>query len=119
TGNDLTRRFPSIARALPRALRTSDCVVDGEVVAFDEEGRPSFGAMQRGEGALALYLFDVLEVEGEPLVDLPWEERRRRLEALLDPATGVVRLSEAFRDGPALLEAARAQRLEGVVAKRV
>ncbi len=118
SGNDLTGRFPELARALPRALRSPDCVVDGEVVALDEEGRPSFGAMQRGAGALRYEVFDLLELDGTSVVDLPWSERRERLVALLDPASPGVRLSEAFDDGEALLAAAQEQGLEGIVAKR-
>jgi bifunctional non-homologous end joining protein LigD len=118
-GNDLTARFKSVADALPRAVRTPSCVLDGEVCALDEEGRPSFSAMQQGTGPIVLYVFDVLEVEGEPLVDLPLEERRTRLEELLDGRSRAVRLSEAFEDGDALFNAAREQGLEGVVAKRV
>src|SRR5206468_2366847 len=64
-------------------------------------------------------VFDPLEVEGEPLVDLPLIERRRRLEQLIDRRNKTVRLSEAFDDGQALLEAAEQQKLEGIVAKRV
>jgi bifunctional non-homologous end joining protein LigD len=117
-GNDLTQRFATVARALPRALRTPDCVVDGEVCALDERGRPSFAEMQRGGARLSLFLFDLLELEGEPLVDLPLAERRRRLADLVDASSGVVRLSEAFEDGEALMAAASRQGLEGVVAKR-
>src|SRR4029453_11010222 len=62
---------------------------------------------------------DVLEEGGEPVVDLPLSERHSRLEALLDRRNTTARLSESFEDGEALLEAARAQRLEGVIAKRV
>jgi bifunctional non-homologous end joining protein LigD len=58
-------------------------------------------------------------VEGTPLLDLPLAERRQRLEALLDRRNRTVRLSDAFDDGEALLEAAREQRLEGIMAKRV
>jgi bifunctional non-homologous end joining protein LigD len=119
-GNDLTDRFSGIASAIPRALKTPDCVLDGEVCALDENGRPSFSAMQQAKPGtpIAYEVFDVLEVEGEPLVDLPLAERRRRLEQLLDRRNRTVRLSEAFEDGRALYEAARAQGLEGVVAKR-
>ncbi len=116
-GNDLTERFEPVARALPAALRTSDCVLDGEVCALDEQGRPSFSAMQQGSGALVYYLFDVLEIEGEPVVGLPLSERRARLDALLD-ANATIRLSAAFDDGAALLAAAKEQGLEGIVAKR-
>src|ERR671925_189607 len=118
---DYTQRFANVARALPKAIRTPDCVVDGEVCALDEDGRPSFSAMQQaGSGTpIVYYVFDLLEVDGEPVVDLPLTERRERLEQLLDRRNNDVRLSGAFDDGEALLAAARQQRLEGVMAKRV
>jgi bifunctional non-homologous end joining protein LigD len=94
-------------------------VLDGEVCALDEQGRASFSAMQQGSGRLVLYVFDVLELDGEPLVDLPLGERRERLAGLLDLRDGTVRVSETFDDGPALLDAAHAQELEGIVAKRL
>jgi bifunctional non-homologous end joining protein LigD len=117
-GNSLTARFDSVARAIVQAVKTPDCVLDGEVCALDEEGRASFSAMQQGSGPLVLYVFDVLEVEGEPLIDLPLTARRERLASLLDRRNRTVKLSEAFDDGEALLEAAREQGLEGVVSKR-
>lgn len=118
TGNDLTARFAPIARALPRAVKTPDCVLDGELCALDDAGKPSFGALQQGSGTLVLELFDLLELDGEPLVDLPLTERRALLERLVDGRAGAVRLSEAFPDGEALLAAAKAQGLEGILAKR-
>ncbi len=117
-GNDLTVRFPSVAKALAQAVRTPDCVLDGEVCALDEQGRSSFSVMQQGSGPLVFYTFDLLEVDGEPLLDLPLDERRERLEGLLDRRNETVRLSEAFEDGQALYEAAKEQGLEGVIAKR-
>ncbi|MGH3045916.1 MAG: DNA ligase D, partial [Gaiellaceae bacterium] len=117
-GNDLTVRFPSVAKALAQAVRTPDCVLDGEVCALDEQGRSSFSVMQQGSGPLVFYAFDLLEVDGEPLLDLPLDERRERLEGLLDRRNETVRLSEAFEDGQALYEAAKEQGLEGVIAKR-
>mgnify|MGYP000103045039 CR=1 FL=1 len=117
-GNSLTARFEPVARAVAQAVKTPDCVLDGEVCALDEQGRASFSAMQRGSGRLVLYVFDLLEVEGEPLLELPLTERRERLEALLDRRNATVRLSDAFDDGRALFDAAAAQGLEGVVSKR-
>jgi len=117
-GNDMTERFASVARALARAVRTPDCVVDGEVCALDDDGRSSFSVMQQGKGPLVYYAFDVLEVDGEPLVDLPLHERRARLAELLDLRDTTVRLSETFDDGRALYEAAGKQGLEGVIAKK-
>src|SRR5690348_14891445 len=116
--NELTERFSTVARALPRALRTPSCVLDGEVCALDDQGRSSFSLMQQGLGRLVYYVFDVLEIDGEPVIGLPLEERRERLEAVLDRRSQTVRVSEAFDDGEALLDAAEAQGLEGVMAKR-
>jgi bifunctional non-homologous end joining protein LigD len=119
-GNDLTERFRSVARALERSLKTPDCVLDGEVCALDEEGRATFSAMQQGKlGTTYIYVvFDVLEVEGQPLVDLPLVERHERLAKLVDRRNRTVQISEVFDDGPALYEAARQQRFEGIMAKR-
>jgi bifunctional non-homologous end joining protein LigD len=118
--NDLTPRFPTVRRALERAVRTPDCVLDGEICALDEEGRATFSAMQQGkpDTRYIYVVFDVLEVEGAPLVDLPLVERRERLEQLLDRRKADVQFSEAFEDGERLLEAAKAQRYEGIVAKK-
>jgi bifunctional non-homologous end joining protein LigD len=120
-GNDLTARFASVAKALEGAVRTPDCVLDGEVCALDERGRSSFSAMQQGkpDTPIVYYVFDVLEVDGEPLLDLPLEARRERLEALLDRRSKSVRLSETFENGQALYGAATKEGLEGIVAKRV
>jgi bifunctional non-homologous end joining protein LigD len=119
-GNDLTGRFPELAKALVKAARSPECVVDGEVCALDEQGRPSFSAMQQGKrGTPLVYeVFDVLEIDGAPVVDLPLLERRERLEALLDTRVKTVQVSGFFDDGEALLEAATQQGLEGVMAKR-
>jgi bifunctional non-homologous end joining protein LigD len=117
-GNDLTQRFASVAKELPKALRSPDAVVDGEVVALDSGGKSSFSAMQQGSAQLAYEVFDVLEVDGEPVVDLPLTERRARLEKLV-ARNPVVQISGSFEDGNALFEAAQEQGLEGVMAKRM
>jgi bifunctional non-homologous end joining protein LigD len=116
-GNDLTERFRNVARAAALAIRSSDAVLDGEICALDERGRSRFSLLQEGAGASVLVLFDLLELEGEPLLEEPLLERRRRLEELVSTDGGVL-VSPHFDDGPALLAAAREQELEGVVAKR-
>ena len=120
-GNDLTGRFEHVAKEIAKAVKTPDCVLDGEVCALDESGRSSFSAMQQGKAGtpLVFYVFDLLELEGEPLVDLPLVERRKRLEQLLDKRNRTLRLSEPFDDGVALLQAATKQHLEGIMAKRL
>ena len=78
----------------------------------------TFEALQSGSGPLVLMVFDLLELDGEAVHQRPLRERRELLEQVLDPQVRGVRLSPAFEDGEALLAAARAQGLEGVVAKR-
>ena len=117
-GNDLTERFASVGHAARRAIRSADTVLDGEICALDPQGRSRFGLLQEGTGTLVLVLFDVLEIDSEPVLALPLSERRRRLEAIVDCAIGGVAVSPQFEDGDALLAAAREQGLEGVVAKR-
>ena len=117
-GNDLTERFRPVARAVERALRTPSAVLDGEICALDEQGRPSFGSLQAGSGTLVYYAFDVLEADGDAFLELPLSERREKLGRLVEQSSAV-RISSVFEDGAALLDAVGAQGLEGVVAKRV
>jgi bifunctional non-homologous end joining protein LigD len=118
-GNDLTERFRELARAIPLAVRSADAVLDGEVCALDEGGLSRFSLLQEGSGKLVLVAFDVLEIDSESLLDEPLRERRERLARLVDVSRGVILVSPAFDDGDALLAAASAQGLEGVVAKRL
>jgi bifunctional non-homologous end joining protein LigD len=116
-GNDLTVRFRDVARAAANAITTPDAVLDGEICALDERGRSRFSLLQEGGGTPVLMLFDLLELDSEPLVEEPLQERRRRLEQVVGRSAGVL-VSPQFDDGRALLAAAREQELEGVVAKR-
>jgi bifunctional non-homologous end joining protein LigD len=118
-GNDLTGRFADVAKALVKAVRSPNAVVDGEVTRIDTTGRTSFSELQQGSGQLVYYAFDLLELDGKPLVDLPLHERKERLGRLIDLRTGSVAVSEGFDDGDALFEVAQAQHLEGIIAKRV
>src|SRR5205809_3586033 len=63
-GNDLTTRFPTVAKAIEKAVKSPHVVLDGEVCALDDQGRSSFSAMQQGKAGTALvyYAFDVLEI---------------------------------------------------------
>jgi bifunctional non-homologous end joining protein LigD len=92
-------------------------VLDGEVCALDEEGRPRFSLLQHGGGALAMYAFDLLMLDGRDVTGLTLAERKELLaETLIAGET--IRLSVAFDDGPALFEQAKSHGLEGVIAKR-
>src|SRR5262249_50066740 len=116
-GNDLTQSFASVARAVVKALKTPNAVIDGEVCALDEAGRPSFGLLQAGAERLVYYAFDELEADGESLVALPLVERQERLRELIDKRNATVKLSEAFDDGEALLGGGDQQHPEGGMAK--
>ncbi len=118
-GNDLTSRFSELAKAIAKAVKSPNAVVDGEVCRIDPSGRTSFSELQRGTGALVFYAFDLLELDGAPRVDLPLRERKEQLRGLLDARVEHVAYSESFDDGDALFEVARERGLEGVLAKRV
>jgi len=117
TERDVTDRYPELA-GVAQALGARDAILDGEIVVLDDHGRPSFEALQRHERPAAVLLFDVLALDGEPLVDLDQATRRDRLDALAlngsnwqTPATST--------DGPAAFDTATRLGLEGVVAKRL
>jgi bifunctional non-homologous end joining protein LigD len=109
-------RWSRLLARLPRGLHTSECVLDGVVCAFDEDGRPSRALLDGDTGSLVYVVFDLLELDAEPLVDEPWVDRRDRLAALLDDQAGELLLSRAYDDGRELRAAARARGL-GIVAK--
>ncbi len=131
-GNEITAGYPEL-RALNRALGSQRAILDGEIVAFDEGGRPSFQALQtrmhvRGDTAVrrlsesvpvTYLIFDLLWLNGHSLAPLPYSDRRELLAKLeLEGPHWLV--PESHRgDGAALLAATREQGLEGIVAKRL
>jgi bifunctional non-homologous end joining protein LigD len=130
--NEVTRQYPEAA-AIGSALGGRSAVLDGEVVAFDEHGRPSFERLQgrmhlTGEAAIGArtrstpvqyMVFDLLYLDGQSLMRLPYTERRARLEALGLDAPGWRTPGYHAGEGAALLAASAAQGLEGIVAKRL
>jgi bifunctional non-homologous end joining protein LigD len=132
-GLDITPRYPELAR-LNRALSHHRAVLDGEVVAFDAEGRPDFGRLQRrmhvgSESAqrrlsrelpVVYVIFDLLWLDGHPLLELGYAERRERLATLdLDGGERWRVPEHVVGHGASLLAATEQQGLEGVVAKRL
>ena len=118
-GKALEAKHRSVAEALPHALTHSECVLDGELCAFDDTGVPRFELFQRGEGSIAYVVFDLLELDGEPVIAEPWSRRRELLAELIVPGAPIVVLSQVYDDGEALLDAAGRRGLEGIMAKRV
>jgi bifunctional non-homologous end joining protein LigD len=116
--NDLTGRFPEVAKALVKAVKSPNAVVDGEITRIDPAGKTSFSELQQGEGPLVYYVFDLLELDGEPRIDEPLTERKQQLRKLLDGRVKTVAYSEDFDDGDALFAVAQQQSLEGIISKR-
>ena len=130
-GQDFTARYPEVVTAL-RALPLERFVLDGEVVALDEAGRPSFQRLQnrmhltnpadveraRSTVPVSAVFFDALALDGRDLRRRPLLERKAVL-ALTVPARGVIRYGDhVLERGEAFYEAAAEQRVEGILAKR-
>jgi ATP-dependent DNA ligase len=117
---NFTRRFPAVAKAL--AEIPSDTIIDGEIVALDENAKPSFDLLQgfgRGAASIVLYAFDLLMLRGKDVRVWPLEERREHLRQIVERLPDAIRCSETF-DVPLsdLMLAVREHQLEGIVAKR-
>lgn len=119
-GNDITRRFRALMDAL-RCFKVKDAVLDCELVALNDLGFPDSKALTvEGNNAnLCLWCFDLLEINGADLRDLPLTRRRARLRTLIKRCDhGRIRLSHTFEDPELLLEACEKLGVEGVVSKR-
>jgi bifunctional non-homologous end joining protein LigD len=119
--NLLNRRFPKIAEALKKL--EPGTVIDGEIVALDEAGRPSFNILQNHLSTaerIHFYAFDLLACRGKSLLKAPLERRRELLKTVLTPLLDTIRISEDF-EGPAKDIAAAGEDLglEGIVAKKI
>ncbi len=131
-GTDFTSRYPEV-RGIGAALGSRRAILDGEVVAFDSDGRPSFERLQARmhlasasavrrrmrDVPVAYLVFDLLWLEGHSTLELPYADRRRLLAALELDGPSWRTPSHREGDGAALLEASAAQGLEGIVAKRL
>jgi bifunctional non-homologous end joining protein LigD len=117
---DFSRRFSIVARAL-EALPV-ETVLDGEIVAVNSDGRPSFGSLQNfrhGAAAILFYAFDAPVVAGADLCSKPLATRREMLRNLIPSLPDTIRFSETFdASATELMAAVRFNGLEGVVAKR-
>ncbi|HEV7678220.1 MAG TPA: DNA ligase D [Candidatus Dormibacteraeota bacterium] len=131
SGRDETARYPEL-NALGRALLLRDALVDGEIVAFGEDGKPSFERLQsrinvskpadilraQQTAPVAFCAFDMLWAAGHDLRDLPLVQRKRALRAALRDVPGVLYVDHVERDGDAFFEAVKQQGLEGIVGKQ-
>jgi bifunctional non-homologous end joining protein LigD len=129
---DITAQYPELHR-LNRALSSHEAILDGEIVAFDEQGRPSFAALQRRmhvassaqvrrlakSTPVTYMIFDLLWLDGHSLMELPYLERRERLAALKLAGERWQTPEHIVGQGAAVLAASQRQQLEGIVAKRL
>ncbi len=129
---EITSHYPEL-RGLGAELGAREAVFDGEVVAFDDDGRPSFELLQSrmnlaSEAAVrrrmadcpvTYLIFDLLYLDGRSLVDLPYAERRKRLSQLELEGPSWQTPSHHRGEGKALLHLTRERGLEGLVAKRL
>src|SRR5262245_27775630 len=106
-GNDFTRRFPLIVETLAR-LRSRSCIIDGEAVAYDDNGVASFDLVRHhgANDSVFLYAFDLIELNGDDMRRDPLEVRKATLRGMLAKA-GLGLFAHACKMG-----------LEGIVSKR-
>jgi bifunctional non-homologous end joining protein LigD len=122
-GNKLDKRFPEIAEAMKK-LPVGECVIDGEVVALDKEGRSSFQLLQALEmegrkAPLRFYVFDLLQLNGRSLLELPVEQRKQVLASVCKNVADPIRYSgEITGDVKTLLAEVKRRGLEGLIGKQ-
>jgi bifunctional non-homologous end joining protein LigD len=119
----LDARFPEIVNAV-KNLPVRECVIDGEIVALDEKGRSSFQLLQALEmegrkSPLRFYVFDLLQLDGRSLLQLPLEERKQLLAKLCESVGDPIRYSgEIGGDAKSLLAEVKRRGLEGLIGKQ-
>ena len=121
--NELAGRFPEIVEAV-RNLPSRECVIDGEVVALDDEGRSSFQLLQAREiegrkSPVYFYAFDLLQLDGKSLIGLSLEARKNVLQKLCADAGDPIRYSGAIgEEAKPLLKEVKHRGLEGIIGKQ-
>lgn len=118
SGRDVSAAYPELA-ALPGGVHAGRAVLDGELVVFDDDGRPRFELMQRHEREAVFHAFDVLHVDGHDTIELPYDDRRRLLTQLVESGDNWLVPGHRIGGGAELLAVTGEQELEGVMAKRL
>jgi bifunctional non-homologous end joining protein LigD len=129
--NELTARYPEL-KDMPKAVDAKNAILDGEVVAVDADGKPSFTLMQQRTGfrpggkratvkadvPVLYYAFDLIYLDGEDWRKVNLEDRKQKLASIIKPGDSL-RYSDHYPEqGRALFELAKSKGLEGIVAKR-
>ena len=129
--NDLTPRYPEL-KDLPQFVQAKTAILDGEVVALDDQGRASFSLMQQRTGfrpggrraatnadvPVLYYAFDLLYLDGYDWRRVPLEDRKKKLAEILLPADSLRYSDHSEKQGRALFEIAKQRGLEGILAKK-
>jgi bifunctional non-homologous end joining protein LigD len=129
--NDLTERYPEL-KDLAEFVKAKTAILDGEVVALDDQGRPSFSLMQQRTGfrpggrraasnadvPVLYYAFDLLYLDGYDWRCVPLEDRKKKLAAILVSGDSLRYSDHYEKQGKALFEMARQKGLEGILAKK-
>lgn len=130
-GLDLTSRYPQLVASLEKSK--IDLVLDGEIVAFDKQGRTSFQLLQQTSGLrrgsqesrvkpdvpIRFYVFDILSLDGKKTIDKELLERKKLLKRFLFETNEVRRVDDLGADGNRAFAACLENGLEGVIAKRI
>ncbi|WP_314426648.1 non-homologous end-joining DNA ligase [uncultured Microbacterium sp.] len=131
SGTDITARYPELTADGAPFLPVDDAIVDGEIVAFDPQGRPSFSLLQNRmhltrpreierevvRTPIVYMVFDLLRLDGHDLSAMPLSQRRTLLEEVVSDLDAPVRVPPVFDDVDAALDASEEFGLEGVVVK--
>lgn len=129
--NELTGRYPEL-RDLPKFVKAKNAILDGEVVAIDAEGKPSFTLMQQRTGfrphgkratadadvPVLYYAFDLIYLNGEDWRRVSLDQRKKKLSTIIVPGDALRYSDHQEERGKALYEIAESSHLEGIVAKR-
>ncbi len=127
-GKSLLPSYPELS-SLHQHIATR-CILDGEIVAFGDDGLPDFGQVLRrerqtessraaglGRKAISYIAFDIVSLDGSWLADAVWERRREILQSLMKSSVGLLQFSATHDDGQALFDATKRMGLEGIIAK--
>ena len=124
SGKDLTAKYPQIADAFSK-LPTREAMFDGEIVALDPEGRSSFQLLQSyemaggGKPPLFYYVFDLVNLEGKDLAQVPIFQRKAMAQTIIERLPSVIRFSSGMKAASEnLMREMKARGLEGLIAKR-
>ena len=129
--NELTARYPEL-KDMAQFVKGKNVILDGEVVALDDEGKASFSLMQQRTGfrpggkratakadvPVLYYAFDLLYLDGEDWRKVPLEERKRKLQSIVKTGDSLRYSDHYAEQGKSLFEVARSKGLEGIVAKK-